>query len=75
MRLEMKSTQDGIETYRKKNPICITFKCGRNEMKFCFAECSKKKADSAKTSHSCFDEINACADVSFRMISIWLVFT
>ena len=44
-------------------------------MKFCFGDGSKKTAHSAKTCHSCFDEINACANVSFRMISFRLVFT
>ena len=43
LRLEMKSTQDGIETHRKRNPIYITFNCGRNEMKFCFEDGPKKR--------------------------------
>ena len=44
-------------------------------MKLCFGDSPKNPAHSAKTSRSCFDEINACADASFRMISFWLVFT
>ena len=59
----------------QKDPIYITFNYARNEIKFCFGDGPKKTAHSAKTSHSCFDEINACADVSFRMISFRLVFT
>ena len=61
--------------HHKRNPIYITFNCGRNEMKLCFGDGPKKPAHSAKTSRSGFDEINACADASFRMISFWLVFT
>ena len=44
-------------------------------MKFCFRDGSRKTVHSAKANHSCFDEINACADVSFRMISFWVVLT
>ena len=61
--------------HHKRNPIYITFNCGQNKIKFCFGDGPKKPANSAKTSHSCFDEINAYADVSFHLISFRLVFT
>ena len=48
-----------VNSHHKRNPIYITFNC---------ADDPRKTARSAKTNHSCFDEINTCADVSFRMI-------
>ena len=45
-------------------------------MKFCFRGGPRKMAHSVKTIHSCFDEKkNAFADVSFSMISFWVVLT
>ena len=44
-------------------------------MKFCFQGAPRKTAYSAKANYSCFDEINTCADVSFRMISFRVVLT
>ena len=34
----------------------------------------RKTAHSGKANHSCFDEVNACADVCFRMILFRVVF-
>ena len=43
-------------------------------MKFRFGGGPRKTVHSAKVNHSRFDEINACADASFRMILIRVVF-
>ena len=43
-------------------------------MKFRFWGGLTQMAHSVKANHFCFDEINACADVSFHMISFRVVF-
>ena len=37
-------------------------------------KCKRKMSYSEKANHFCFDEINACADVSFHIISFRIVF-
>ena len=74
MRPEIKSTRIEISTSHKRNSIYIIFYCGRNKMKIRFGSCPRNMAHSIRTNHSCFDKINACADVSFRMISFRVVF-
>ena len=74
MRPEIKSTRIEISTSHKRNSIYITFYCGRNEMKIRFAGCPRNTAHSIRTDHSCFDKINAFADVSFCMISFRVMF-
>ena len=44
-------------------------------MKFRFEGSPRGMAHSAKDSCLCFDEINVCAHVSFRMISSRITFT
>ena len=44
-------------------------------MKLRFGSGPRKAAYSVKVNNFYFDEINACADVSFHMISFWVVFT
>ena len=75
MRSEMKSILSENSTHDKRNSAYITFHCGRNEMKFRFGVGPRKTANSVKVNHSCFHEINACADVSFGMVSFRVVFT
>ena len=75
MRPEMKSTQNELLSHHKRNYVYITFHWGRNEMKFYFGVGLGKTVHSVKANHFCFDEINAYANVSFHMISFWVVFT
>ena len=72
---EMKSTQTEILTHHKRNSVYITFHCGQNEVKFRFGDGPRKTVHSVKANHLCFDEINACADVSCHMISFRVVVT
>ena len=44
-------------------------------MKFYFGVGPRKTVHSVKANHFCFYEINAYANVSFHMISFWVVFT
>ena len=74
MRREVKSIRNEILTHIKINSVYIIFNCGRNEVKFRFGW-SEKNGPFSKASLFCFDEIKACADVSFHMISFWVVFT
>ena len=64
-----------FQTTNKINSVCITFHCGRNEMKFRFGVGPRKTAHLVKANYFCFDEISACADVFFHMISFRVVFT
>ena len=75
MRLGMKSTRNKISIHHKINSDYITFHCGRNEMKFRFGDGPRKTAHSVTANNSVFDEISACADVSFRMILFRVVLT
>ena len=70
----MKSTRNEILTHCKESSVYITFLCGRNEVKICFGDGPRKMIHSVKANHFCFDEITACADVSFCIISIRIVF-
>ena len=74
-RPEIKSIWNEFLTHHKRNSVYIAFRCGRNEMKFRFRGGPRKAAHWIKAKNSCFVEINACADVSFRMISFWVMFT
>ena len=71
---DSKWNQPKTELKRTVKEILFTLLLTVAEMKWNFVlqNVRKKKAHSAKT---ILDEINACADVSFRMISLWLVFT
>ena len=53
----------------------LLFHCGWNEIKFRFGGFPRKTVHSVKCSQLCFDEISACADVSFHMISFLVMFT
>ena len=75
MRSEIKSTRNWVLTHPERNSLYITFYCGQNETKFGYGAGPRKTDHSVKASHPCLDEINACADVSFRMISLRVVFT
>ena len=75
MRPEMNSTQNEISTHHKRNSVYFTFHYGRNEMKFRFGGGPRKKVHSVQANHFCFNKVNACAIVSFHMISFWVVFT
>ena len=76
MRPEMQSIRNEISTHYKRNYVYITFHCGAkwNEISF-RGWFDKKTAHPVKVNSSCFDEINVCVDVSFRMISFRVVFT
>ena len=50
-------------------------KLWQNKIKVCFAGDPRKTTHSAIDNHSFFDETNASADVSFRMILFQGVFT
>ena len=71
----IKSTRIEISTGHKRNSVCITFHCGWNEIKFRSRGGPRNTAHLVRPNHSCFDEINACPDVSFRMISFRVLFT
>ena len=75
MRPEMKSTRNKIFTNHKRYSVCITFHCRRYEMKFRFGAGPRKTAHSVKANYFCLDEIKACADISFHIISFPVVFT
>ena len=75
MRPEMKSTRNESLIHDKRNSIYINAHCGQNEVTFRFEGGSRKTAYSLKANHFCFDEIIACADVSFHMTSFRVVFT
>ena len=64
---EIKSTQNEISIHHKRNSVYITFHCGQNEIKFHFRGGLRKTAHPEKANHICFDEIKACADVSFHI--------
>ena len=64
-----------ISTSHERNFFYITFHFGINEIEFRFGCSPTNTSHSARVSHSCFDEINAFVDVSFRMISFQEVFT
>ena len=53
----------------------ILFNCGRNEIKFRFGGGPRNTTHSERANHSCFDEVNAYAEISFPMISFRVVFT
>ena len=72
MRPEKKSTQNEISTRHKRNFVYTTFYCGENEMKIRFGGGPRKMTYSINH-HSCFDEINTCADVFFAVISFRIV--
>ena len=75
MRPEMKSTQNEILDHHKRCSVYITLHCRRNEIKFHLVGVPRKTVNSVIANHFCFDEINACADTSSRIILFRIVFT
>ena len=68
-------TRNEILTHHKRNSVYITSLGGRNEVKFRFGDAPRKTAHSVKDNRFWFDEINACAYVSFHIMLFWVVFT
>ena len=71
----LRETQNEISTHYKKNFVYITFHYGRNEMIFRFGAGLRTTTHPVKANHPFFDEINACADVSFYMILFRVLLT
>ena len=68
-------TRNEILTHHKRNSVYITSHGWRNEVKFRFGDATRKTAHSVKGNRFWFDEINACAYVSFHIKLFWVVFT
>ena len=62
-------TRNELSTHHKRNPFYIVLLCGRSEIKFRFGSGPRKTAHLVKVNHFCFDEISACANVYFHIIS------
>ena len=54
----------------KRNSVYITFHCGRNEVNFVSGVVRDKRSIKYKP----IIHVYGCADVSFHMVSFWLVF-
>ena len=67
----MKSTRDETSNHHKRNSVYITFHYGRNGV----GVSPSRTVHSVKANHSCFDEINRCPDVYFRMNLFRVVLT
>ena len=75
MRPNIKSTRNEILSHHKEILFTLSFNTSEIKLRFHFGGGPRKTGYSVRADHICFDNINACADVSFNMISFRVVLT